>query len=115
MGETLLKLVVVGFGIWFLVGHVSDALTRGCARLRGTREFTVAQPWRFSIALGLNIAFGLLLFTVPFFADAVVRVVPDWIMHRATTAGLPWLAVMVTVTVYVVAATRLLVFMATRK
>jgi hypothetical protein len=36
-------------------------------------------------------------------------------MHRATTAGLPWLAVMVTVTVYVVAATRMLVFMATRK
>jgi len=115
MGETLLKLVVVGFGIWFVVGHVSDALTRGCARLRGTGEFTVAQPWRFSIALGLNIAFGLLLFSVPFFADAVVWVVPDWIMHRATTAGLPWLAVMVTVAVYVFAAVRMFVFMAKRK
>jgi hypothetical protein len=115
MGEALLKLVVVGFGIWYVVGHVSDALTRGCARLRGSEEFTLAQPWRFSLALGLNIAFGLLLFTVPFFADAVVWVVPDWIIHRATTAGLPWLAVMVTVAAYVVAATRMLVFMATRK
>jgi hypothetical protein len=115
MGETLLKLVAVGFGIWFVVGHVSDALTRGCARLRGTEEFTVAQPWRFSIALGLNIAFGLVLFSVPFFADAVVWAVPDWIMHRATTAGLRWLAVMVTVAVYVVAAVRMFVFMATRK
>ncbi len=57
----------------------------------------MAQPWRFSIARGLNIAFGLLLCSVPFFADAVVWAVPDWIMHRATTAGLPWLAVMVTV------------------
>lgn len=74
----------------------------------------MAQPWRFSIALGLNVAFGLLLLTLPFFADVVVRIVPDWVMHRASTAGLGWLAVMLAVGLYAVAAMRIVVFIVTR-
>lgn len=107
-------MIVAGFGIWIVVGHASDALTRGRAYLRGTNEFNVAQPWRFSVALGLNLAFGVLLFSLPFFADALVFVVPNWIMHLASTVGLAWFAVMLTIAVYVITAVRIVVFMATR-
>jgi hypothetical protein len=115
MGETLLKLVIAGFGGWFVVGHVSDALARGRAYLRGTEGFTVEQPWQFSAALGLNVAFGFLLFSTPFFADILLFAVPDWLMHLALKLGIAWFAVMLTVAVYVVTAVRIVVFMATRK
>lgn len=108
--ELLLKFAVVAFGAWFMFGHVSDALTNGRAALRGA-DFTLAQPWRFSLALGLNLAFGFLLISAPIFPGAIFRIVPDRLIQLA--GELAWLALLLTLAGYFTAAVRVIVFLAT--
>jgi hypothetical protein len=107
----VLKLAVLAFGVWFIYGHLRDALTDGRAALRGA-TYTLAQPWRFSLALGANLALGSLLILSVTAPSAAFSIVPSAL--RSVSGDLDWFAALLILFIAFAALVRAVIFFGRR-